>query len=217
MILKRLSPGTRRLLLSGILCCLITIWLCDRWVKKGSEGRLYHEPASVPYHKAALLLGTSRLLGNGHINQYFANRIHAAAELYRAGKISCFIISGDNSRKEYNEPEDMKQALIAEGIPDTVIYLDFAGFRTNDSVIRCKEIFGQDSVTIISQEFHNERAIMIASAHGIHAIGFNAEAVNAYTGFRTNVRELLARVKLFVDLKITKQQPKFMGEKVLIK
>jgi SanA protein len=149
-------------------------------------------------------------------NQYFYNRIKAAVELYESGKIDRIIISGDNSTKYYNEPQDMKEALMEHGIPENRIYQDYAGFRTLDSVIRCKEIFGQNQITIISQKFHNARAVFIARHHQIEAIGYNAKDVNKAAGFKTNVREILARVKLFIDLYVLDQQPKFLGEKIEI-
>ena len=101
-------------------------------------------------------------LKNGNNNLYFDYRILAAVELYKAGKIKYILISGDNRKKDYNEPEEMKKALIQKGVPAKFIYLDYAGFRTLDSVVRAKEVFGQNQLTIISQRFHNERAIYLA-------------------------------------------------------
>ena len=125
--------------------------------------------SEIPFSKTGLLLGTSKFLANGYINPYYSYRIKAAAGLMQAKKIKFLIISGDNSQKNYNEPEMMKQDLVALGIDSTKLYLDFAGFRTFDSVIRAKEIFGQDSLTIISQRWHNERAIFIAEKEGLKA------------------------------------------------
>ena len=138
--------------------------------------------------------------------------IDAAVELYKAGKINYILISGDNRKEEYNEPEEMKKALMQKGVPEKSIYLDYAGFRTLDSVVRAKEVFGQTRLTIISQRFHNERAIYLAEKNGITAIGFNARDVDVYAGLKTNIRELFARVKMFIDLAIDKQ-PHFLGEK----
>lgn len=110
----------------------------------------------------------------------------------------------------------MKTGVIKEGIPENRIYLDFAGFRIYDSVFRIKEIFGQDKFTIISQKFHNQRAVYIANALNLNAIGFNASAVNTYKGFKTKIREKFARVKVFIDLVFDKK-PMFLGEKIEIK
>jgi SanA protein len=163
-----------------------------------------------------LLLGTSKYLKNGRINQYWKNRIDATVELYKLKKIKFVIISGDNGKSTYDEPTDMKNELVKLGIPASVIFLDYAGFRTFDSMIRAQKIFSQQSFTVISQRFHNERAIYIGQHYGIEAIGYNAKDVSANKGFKTNLREIFARVKLFIDFAIDKQ-PKFLGEKVEIK
>lgn len=165
--------------------------------------------------KVGLLLGTSPRVKGGKTNPYFKNRIDAAAELFESGKIKYILISGDNRRHNYNEPQAMKDSLVNRGIPKESLVLDFAGLRTLDSMVRSKEVFGQDSVTVISQQFHNERAIYLARHYGIHAIGYNAKDVSAYEGLKTRMRELLARVKVFVDFFINKQ-PRHLGEKIEI-
>jgi SanA protein len=192
---------------------IIAVFCANHYVISKTNGFTYKDVANIPFNKVGLLLGTSKLLSNGRPNQYFVYRINAAAELYKAKKIKAIVISGDNGHKDYNEPEDMKQELIKQGIPETQIYLDYAGFRTLDSVIRMNRIFGQQSFTVISQEFHNRRAIYIAHANGLHAIGYNARDVSAYNGFKTQLREKFARVKLFLDLWSNKS-PKFLGEKI---
>ncbi len=166
--------------------------------------------------KVGLLLGTSRNLKNGAKNDFFFNRTDAAAALYKGGKIRNILISGDNSRAGYNEPADMKAELILNGVPDTVIYLDYAGFRTLDAVIRARDIFGQNSFIVISQKFHNERAVYLARNSGMDAYGYNAKEVTAYKGFRTKLREIFARDKMFLDL-FFGVKPKFSGEKITIK
>jgi SanA protein len=162
-----------------------------------------------------LLLGTSKYLSNGKINGYWKYRIDATVELYKKSKIKYVIISGDNSKSTYDEPTDMKNELVKRGIPESVIFLDYAGFRTFDSVIRAQKVFSQTEFTVISQQFHNERAIVIARHYGIKAIGYNAKDVTAYNGFKTKVREKFARVKLFLDF-IIGNEPKFLGKKIEI-
>jgi SanA protein len=176
---------------------------------------LYTDAKTIPFNRVGLLLGTSKHLASGYSNLYYDFRIEAATRLLKEGKIRYLIISGDNSRKEYSEPEDMRADLMAAGIDSSVIFLDYAGFRTFDSIVRLKEVFGQDSVTIISQPFHNERALYMAAKEGITAIGFNAADVSARYGFRVQLREKLARVKVFVDYWLGKK-PKFLGSKVII-
>jgi SanA protein len=184
-------------------------------MKNDSEGYLSYQIPDVPAMKTALLLGTSKTLENGQPNAYFDNRIEAAWQLYKSDKIQYIIVSGDNSRKDYNEPEDMQKALIRNGIPEDHIFMDFAGFRTLDSVVRAKEIFGQQKIIIVSQKFHNERAVFLARQNGIEAFGYNAADVNKYAGFKTNLREYFAKAKAYYDV-ITGVEPKFGGKKVMI-
>lgn len=203
------------LLASFTVLSVFAIYFANRAINDATQGLLYSDTEDVPYNKTGLLLGTGKYLSNGMINPFYRNRIVAAAELIRSGKIKYLVISGDNSRKGYSEPEDMRADLIAQGIDSKSIYLDYAGFRTFDSVVRLKKIFGQDSVTIISQPFHNQRAIYIAKREGVAAVGYNAKDVTAAQGLKTSIRERFARVKVFVDFAIGKQ-PHFLGEKILI-
>ena len=164
-----------RFLLFGLILLLGTILLCNRIIIHNTESCLYDQVETIPENRVGLLLGTSPKLRGGRPNLYFNYRITAAVELFQAGKISRILVSGDNRRMNYNEPVEMRKALIAHGIPDSVIVMDFAGIRTLDSVIRAKKVFGQDRFTIISQRFHNERALYIAGRNGIEAVGFNAK------------------------------------------
>lgn len=194
-------------LLSLILFILFANWRISVYGKN----LVYNSVEKIPYNKVGLVLGTSRKLANGRKNLYFKHRIEAAVALYKAKKIKYILVSGDNSTTYYNEPKDMTEALVKKGVPKEVIFSDFAGFRTLDSVIRCKKVFGQTKFTVISQEFHNKRAIYIGSSYGINVIGFNAKDVKGYAGFKTNVREVFARVKVFIDL-LFGTQPKFLGK-----
>lgn len=209
--LKKIFKIFLLLLVAGI----IFIVAADAYVKKQSENFVSGDLKKLPQAKTGLLLGTSKMLSNGFLNTYFTNRIDAAAELYNSGKIKYIIVSGDNSRKNYNEPEDMQQALIKNGIPEDRIFLDFAGFRTVDSVVRAKEIFGQKKIIVISQKFHNERAVFLARKHEIEAYGYNAADVSKFYGLKTNLREKLARAKVFWDFMLG-VEPKFGGEKIVI-
>ncbi len=176
--------------------------------------RVHHSIETVPTRKTGLLLGTSRTVA-GRPNLYFRYRIEAAAQLYRAGKIEKIIVSGDNGRHSYNEPRDMKQALIAAGVPAEAITADYAGFRTLDSVVRAHRIFGQKEFTVISQEFHCNRAIYIAQRHGLDAIGFAARDVSFRPEFyRNRFREILARAAAVLDTRLLGRQPKFGGEPI---
>ncbi len=197
------------------ITAILTTYLCDRKITDSATGRLYSDSKEIPYNRVGLLLGTSKTLPDGRNNLYYTYRIQATIRLLRDKKIKYLVISGDNSRKDYNEPESMRSDLISAGADSSIIYLDYAGFRTFDSIKRLKEIFGQDSVTVISQKFHNERAIYIASNEGMSAVGYNALDVTASQGIKTRLREKLARVKVFTDL-ILGIEPHFLGSTIRV-
>ena len=215
-VIKYITNKKFLFLIAALFSIVIIItFAIDNKVSKDTRNDLFSEINLIPKNKVALLLGTSKFLSGGRPNQYFRNRIDATLNLYNNGKIQKIVISGDNSRKDYNEPQDMKNELVKKGIPANNIYLDYAGFNTYDSVIRMREIFSQNSFTVISQEFHNERAIYIAKSLEMKVIGFNAKDVDVYNGFKTKVREKLARVKMFLDI-FTNRNPKFLGKKIQI-
>lgn len=192
---------------------LVFVLYCNIRIDSYSKSRVHDDMSVIPHYHTALVLGTSPIGRNGGPNRFFTARINATAELYKAGKVDRIIVSGDNRKKEYNEPEEMKQALVKEGIPADVIFLDYAGFRTFDSVVRAKEVFGQSSFIVVSQKFHNERVVFIAGKKGIQAIGYNASDVGFHYGFITHFREWFARCKVFLDLIIGKK-PHFLGEPI---
>ena len=193
----------------------LSLWLllvtiaCNVQVNRKTAKALYDDLNLVPTCEVGLLLGTNPYLKNGLPNKYFLYRIEAAVQLYQAKKIQYILVSGDNHRNDYNEPEEMKKALIKKGIPETSILMDYAGFRTLDSVVRAKTVFGKERFMIISQRFHNERALYLAQYNHIEAVGFNAQDVTAYYGLKTRIREYLARLKLFIDLWF-EVNPKFL-------
>jgi SanA protein len=213
---RRMVKIVKIILLISILLNVGIIWTANVIINKSTNSLVYGDPVKIPHNKVGLLLGTSKYLRSGMPNQYFINRLKATVELYSAGKIDFIVISGDNSEKYYNEPRDMKNELVKLGVPENKIFLDYAGFRTFDSIIRIWKIFGQTSFTVISQDFHNRRAIYIAKCKKLHAIGYNAADVNAYNGFKTKLREKFARVKVFIDL-MSNKEPKFLGQTIDIK
>jgi len=189
------------------------VTVCHIGIENRYEEFVYSDLNQVPYNRVGLVLGTSKRLKNGTSNPYFDNRIKAAAELYYAGKIEKIVLSGDNGSRYYNEPMDMKKALLRLGVKDEDIYLDFAGFRTLDSVIRCNKIFGQNTFTVISQEFHNKRALFIARNAGLKTIAYNALDLE---NPQMEMREYLARTKAVLDIFLLEQQPRFLGERITI-
>ena len=185
-------------------------------IEQSTENEIYDVISNTPEKDVALILGTSRYTSMGYTNLFFKYRISAAADLYHMGKIKHIIVSGDNSVKEYNEPRQMLRALIALGVPEEAITLDYAGFRTLDSVVRCKKVFGQTRIIIISQRFHLERALFIANKYDIDAIGFAAKDPPEKYSVKTRIREYFAKTKAVIDLYIIDKEPKFLGEKIHI-
>lgn len=186
----------------------------DALVNRASRGRTFSDVRAVPHRRVGLLLGCVKTMPGGWLNPFFTRRVAAAAELYRAGKVDYLLVSGDNHIRSYNEAKDMKDSLAELGVPREKIFCDYAGFRTLDSIVRARDVFGEAQITVISQEFHNRRAIFIASNRGIDAIGFNASGVGAYHGFKVRCREELARVNTVLDIYLFRRQPRFQGPRV---
>lgn len=206
-----------KLYLPAGVAVLIFIFFCSYLVEKNATGKLYTSVENIPKNKVGLLLGTRKTMKDRKtINPFWKFRVEAAYRLWKAGKIERILISGDNGWHGYNEPQDFMDEFIALGVPDSCLICDFAGFRTHDSVIRCKKVFGQQKVTIISQQFHNERALFIAKKYGMDAVAYNADDVSFRSSLYTFFREKAARVLLFADLYVLNTAPHFLGKKVII-
>lgn len=209
---KKRTIVRRILLVFAVIAFLggLALFAADCRVEHIAAGRVYTDVEAVPAREYGLLPGTSRLVHGKYLNTYFFNRIRAAVELYQAGKIKKIIVSGDNSRTDYNETGDMAQELIAEGVAPEDVLSDFAGFRTLDSVVRARNLFGATEITVISQRFHCERAIYLAIQHDIDAIGFEAgEHAPQATRLRLALREALARVLAVLDAELLNTKPHF--------
>lgn len=179
--------------------------VCDRMVNYAANGRLYDKVEDVPHRKVGLVLGTSPIsTWNGHRNYYFDHRIKSAAELYKAGKVDWLVVSGGdyrNTENGYDEPVAMRDSLMKQGVDSARIVLDYDGTRTLNSIAKMRDVYRQDSIIIISQKYHNERALYQAKHLGIDAIGYNAKTPGRRTSWwRNRGREVLARVKLFIDI-----------------
>lgn len=205
----------RNTLLLTPLLLLLFVLRSNLAIEYTTRDLTFNSPDEIKKNKVGLVLGTSKYLRDGRTNLFFLYRVEAAVQLFKQGKIDYILVSGDNRHVSYNEPKEFRTELLKRGIPMDRIILDFAGFRTLDSMVRAKEVFGLEKVTVISQEFHNERAIYIARKFGLEAIGFNAQDVNGYSGFKVKTREALARTKVFLDLFLN-VQPKFLGEQIPI-
>jgi SanA protein len=214
---KRSWKKVRKWILIGSILLVLSVVACNVWVVSSTQARVYDDIANVPHNKVALVLGTSSRLVGGGPNPFFVNRMTRAAELYKRNKVEHFILSGDNRTVYYNEPETMRGALMALGVPDSVITLDFAGLRTFDSIVRSKEIFGQDSITIITQTFHSYRALFISDRVEVNAVAIVATEPDTEKALQVYFREYFARTKAVLDLYLLNTEPKHLGEKEPLK
>lgn len=199
------------ILLSTLALFLLGIGGCYFWVKWSSAPYLFDKIKEVPYHKTALVLGTAQFTSKGGTNLFYKHRIEAARLVFLHQKAERFIVSGANKKSEPGkEADDMKASLIAGGLPSHIIIVDNKGYRTWDSLWRCKNVFQKDSVLVISQRFHNERAVFIGRRLGMELVGFNAFDVGGRLGFRMWARECLARVKCILDCFLLQPDPVFL-------
>ncbi len=168
-----------------------------------TKSNIYHNITDVPQRELALVLGTSKNTTKGEANSFFDNRIKAATDLYNLGTVKKLLLSGDNRTIYYNEPSDMKKALMENGVPESAIMIDTAGFRTIESVSRCAKVFKQKDIVVITQEFHAFRALFISQYYDMNAIAFTAQEVPVYSSTKVNIREFFARPKAIYDLYFT--------------
>ncbi|GAB4234428.1 MAG: hypothetical protein Tsb0034_08040 [Ekhidna sp.] len=208
MIVKR---AIKVLVWLGMITALF-VFGTNLWVIHSTRDQIY-EITNAPVNDVALVLGTSKRTSSGAKNRFFAERMATAASLLDQQRIKHILVSGDNGSKYYNEPRDMLKALGDLNVPDTLISLDFAGFRTLDSVVRSKEVFGQDKVTIVTQEFHCYRSLFIANSLGQQAIAVSADD-GGPIGNSLAIREILARTVAVLDLYVFQRKPKYLGEEV---
>lgn len=207
-----LSKVLRQLFYLFLLVVLFVV-VSNIWIVSSTSEKVFTQYDSLTDSRVALVLGTSHLLTTGAPNPFFDNRMETAAALFKSGKVQHFIVSGDNRTKYYNEPLEMKRALMKLGIPSSAITLDYAGLRTLDSVVRSKEIFGQEKITIVTQTFHCYRALFISDYYGIDAVAYVANEPEAEVTEKVHWREYLARAKAILDLYVLKTSPKHLGQK----
>lgn len=192
------------------LLILVIVLILQYWISAITKMHIYSNTDSVPNSEIAVVLGTSRYLQNGKSNPYYQERINGAVDLYTKGKVQHLIVSGDNQYSSYNEPRMMAQDLVKKGVPQSAITYDFAGFRTLDSVIRANKVFDLTHFTLVTQQFHCERALFIAKKYDLQV---NCFAVpDPAHSFNIRFREYFARLNTVLDLYLFNTQPKFLGE-----
>lgn len=189
-----------RFIFGLIIAAVIFTIISNIVIISQTKSKIYHDITEVPKREIALVLGTSKRTVKGESNTFFDNRMTAASELYKQGRVKKLLLSGDNRTKYYNEPRDMRAALLEQGVPENDILLDTAGFRTIESVYRCAHVYNQKDVVIITQEFHAFRALFISQYYEMNAIAYLAEEVPVYSAAKVNIREFFARPKAIFDL-----------------
>ena len=208
----------RLLKLAALLVLLVALLLVfgvvgAAWiVQKSAAGRIVYNPSALPKGEVALVLGTSPTGGGHYANPHFEHRIAAAAELFRLGRVKRLLLSGDNGRHGYNEPREMQRALLALGVPESAMTLDYAGFRTLDSMVRAAKVFGQKRLIIVTDRFHTARSVFLARHFGIDAVAFPSREVEMRYSYQARVREWFARVKACLDVYVLHTQPHFLGK-----
>ncbi|AYA40765.1 outer membrane permeability protein SanA [Xenorhabdus nematophila] len=188
---------------------VLTAIMLDRWVSWKTAPYIFDDLRQLPEREVGMVLGTSKYYRGGKYNQYYFYRIQGAVNAYNSGKVKYLLLSGDNAQHNYNEPITMRKDLIKAGIPASNIVMDFAGFRTLDSIIRTRKVFDTDDFTIITQRFHCERALLIAIHFGIEAQCYAVPSPKNMMTIR--FREVLARLGALTDLYILKREPRFLG------
>lgn len=191
---------------------MFLVWLLNHWVINNTEAYVYASWALLPDNAVGLVLGTSPYTRDGRPNPQFAGRVEAADQLYQLGKIRHIIVSGANPDASYNEPRAMWQALVKRGVPPDVITMDFAGFRTFDSVARAQAVFGLNRLTIITQRYHAYRAVFIAKKLHMSPVAYCAPGGRDIGPLsRTAIREVFARIKAILDIYLLDTAPRFLG------
>jgi len=213
MFLRKSIQILKRFILYLFLFIIFFILVTNVWVILSTQSQVYKKADDAPYRPVALVLGTSNKLVDGSPNPFFQNRMETTKELIDLRKSKHILVSGDNRSKYYNEPSAMRTALIQRGIRKESITLDFAGLRTFDSIVRCKEVFNQDSIIIVTQSFHAYRALFISNHYGMKAIAIVTDEPGTWKTIKVTVREFLARPLAVLDLYVLNTEPKFLGKK----
>ncbi|MFC8781212.1 vancomycin high temperature exclusion protein [Streptomyces nigra] len=206
--LPRTRAGRRRLV-QAVMAVSVLALLPATWTRLATDGRL-RTAADVPRTDVAVVFGAG--LWDGEPSPYLAHRLDTAARLYRAGRIEVVLVTGDNSRKDYDEPDAMRAYLVRHGVPDARIVSDYAGFDTWDSCVRAKRIFGVDDAVLISQDFHIRRAVALCQEAGVTSYGVGVAARHDVTWYYGGVRELFAAGKAALDA-VVEPDPRFLGRR----
>ncbi len=209
-MLKRIFFG----LIIIILLMMATALGLDRWISWKTAPFIYEDVTTLPHRQVGVVLGTAKYYRAGVINQYYLYRMQGALNAYNSGRVNYLLLSGDNAQQNYNEPMTMRRDLIKAGVDPADIVLDYAGFRTLDSIVRTRKVFDTNDFIIITQRFHCERALYIALHLGIQAQCYAVPSPKNMLSVRA--REVGARLGAMADLYLMKREPRFLGPLVPI-
>ncbi|MFJ3902395.1 vancomycin high temperature exclusion protein [Streptomyces sp. NPDC090025] len=207
-LLPRTTRGRRRAVQAVMLGAVLALAPAT-WMHAVAADRL-RAPAEVPAQDVAMVFGAG--LWKGRPTPYLAHRLDAAAELYRTGKVKVLLVTGDNSRTEYDEPSAMRAYLTARGVPGDKVVSDYAGFDTWDSCVRAKKIFGVDRAVLVTQDFHIKRAVALCGAAGVESYGVGVPEPHDATWYYGTTRELAAAGKAALDAAL-RPDPHFLGDR----
>jgi vancomycin permeability regulator SanA len=198
---------SRRIVVQVLMVGSVLALAPATWVHAVAGDRV-RAAEEVPPHDVAIVFGAG--LWGGRPSPYLAHRLDTAAELYRSGTVKVVLVSGDNSRTEYDEPDAMRAYLVGRGVPDAKIVSDYAGFDTWDSCVRARKIFGVERAVLISQDFHIRRAVALCRAAGLDVHGVGVTEPHDATWYSGSVRELLAAAKAALDA-VLEPDPHHLG------
>jgi SanA protein len=206
---------TFRTMLTWLLIAVIALPALTRvFTALNAANRVFAKAADAPAERVAIVFGAG--VRNGYPTAMLYDRVAAAVELYKAGKVQKLLMSGDNRFENYNEPAAMRRTALQLGVPDGDIALDLAGRSTYDTCYRAKEIFSLDSAILVTQRFHLDRALMLCDAVGIKASGYNSDR-RAYRALWWNhLREVPATLNAVIEAYVTRPKP-VLGDKIAIK
>lgn len=167
---------------------------------------IYHNASDIPQMPVAIVFGA------GIDTPELKDRVETAVELYKCGKVQKLLMTGDNGRSDYDEPQAMKARAVKAGIPSQDVVCDYAGFRTYDSLYRARDIFDVQRAILVTQAYHLPRAIFIARRLGLTVVGMDAAIRDYGAQSWFDLREVAAVEKAWFDV-LTQHKPKFLGKK----
>jgi SanA protein len=180
-------------LASALLAALVLI--INAYVVIGARSQTHSTIGQASHAQTAIVLGAA-VHPDGSMSAMLADRVQRGYELWKAGKVDRILVSGDHGQWEYDEPDTMRKALQARGVPAKAIFTDHAGFNTWATMVRARKVFRVKDAIVVTQGFHMARSLYLADAAGLKAQGVTSD-IRPYGRQKvvSDVREVLARLK----------------------